>query len=360
MSDFKKKTLISDFRAIKLGIVALLLTGLGLLVAGEVQAITFTERFDSYDVGELSGQGDWVTPYGSHSCWVDSIRAYSLPYSISVKDNWASCGGQNDWATTSEGYFTLNFLGETKETGLNYFIFFNTSVLQLSDTQVVVGNPQVILPQSDWSINVWHTIGIEFNTAEGWIRGRFDFNNWSATTTFVGPLSMLTFVYQNGYRNEQDFFIDNLRLVGSYSEYVFEQLGLPELPELEDCSVLGVTDRILCEIKNFFYRLFVPSPDKISDLKDTMETIKTKFPYSYIKEFQEFFTYLKDNVDDEQPITFSILGQQASLDFAFWHTTTTIAGSEQTIKDIVQKVFGFLILLGFGFWCFGFIKRIFK
>jgi hypothetical protein len=357
MSATLNKLVSSQFRAIKSSAFLVMALFLGLFfVGGPVEAITFSETFDTYDTGDLTGQGGWATPYGSHSCWVDNIEAYSEPYSISVKDNFASCGGEKEWATTTEGYFTFNFLGKTKDTGTNLLIFFNTSILQLLNDRVEVGG--IPLPNSNWSVDFWNTIGIEFNTEEEWIRGRFNLNNWSATSTFTGPFSMVSFTYSNSFRNEQDFFLDNLNLVGSYSEYTYEELGLPELPALEECSGYGLTERILCEIKNFFTRLFVPSPEKVVELKNTFEIIKTKFPYSYILAIEDFFSYLKDNINESQEISFNILGNAGVVDFSFWNASTTFAGG--TIIGVIKTFFRFLIILIFGFWCFSFIKRIFK
>jgi hypothetical protein len=358
MSDIKKKTVVGDFRTIKLAIFLSVLALTGFFIAGGVEAITFTETFDTYTTGNLTGQGGWETPYGNQSCWVDNIEAYSTPYSISVIDNYASCGGQKEWATTTEGYFTFNFYGKTKETGTNLLIFFNTSILQLTNSVIYVGGEA--LPNSNWNTEFWNTVGIEYNTEEEWIRGRFNLNEWSATSTFAGPFTMVNFIYQNAFRNEQDFFLDNLKLVGSYSDYTYEQLGLPELPELEVCTGYGLTERILCEIKNFFYRLFVPSPEKVSEIKDTLELIKTKFPYNYILEIKDFFEYLKDSIDEDQGIDFSILGNSGTVNLEFWNSTTTVAGVGQSFLTIFKTFTRFLLILIFGLWCFSFIKRIFK
>lgn len=329
----------------------------GFFYIGEIKAITFTENFDNYNVGDLTGQGGWITPFGNQSCWVDNIKAYSFPYSISVKNNYASCGAEKEWVTATEGYFTFNFYGETKETGNNILIFFNTSVLQLLNEVIYVGGSE--LPNSNWSVERWHTVGIEFNTEEGWIRGRFDINNWTATTSFTGPFEIVNFIYQNGFRNKQDFFLDNFKLVGSYDEYTYEELGLPELPELEECGELGITDRLLCELKNFFYRLFVPSPEKITELRSSLDTIKTKFPYNYVLEIKNFFTYIKDNINENET-TFKILGQEGTINFAFWNATTTLANSTQSFVDIFKKITTFIIILLFGFWLLTFLRRIFK
>jgi hypothetical protein len=134
----------------------------------------------------------------------------------------------------------------------------------------------------------------------------------------------------------------------------------PELPELEDCSGLGITDRLLCELKNFFYRLFVPSSQKIQELRDTTAEIREKFPYNYILEIKNFFAYLKDNVDENQEISFKILGQSGDVDFNFWNSETILAGESQTFLNIFKTFFKFIIILIFGLWCFSFLKRVFK
>jgi hypothetical protein len=142
--------------------------------------------------------------------------------------------------------------------------------------------------------------------------------------------------------------------------YVIPELGIPELPALEECSELGITERLLCELKNFFYRLFVPSPDKVTELRSTINSIQEKFPYNYILAIKNFFDYLRENINDSQEISFNILGQAGVVSFAGLNSTTTLAGTPQTIISIFKKVMSFGFILLFAFWCFSFIKRIFR
>jgi len=334
----------------------------GLFYIGNVQAQGITESFE-YTTGLLEGQGGWETPYGSHSCWVDSIKVFDGLKSISVQDNYASCSGRKEIATTTTGFFSIYFLAEVKEPGNNLLYYLGTGPwITLSNEQITIGNENLVLPGSEnWSTNRWHKIGIELNTNEGWTRAKFDDYSWTATTTAPStPITALYFLYENGYRNEQDFFIDFIQYDVSYSDYVFETMGLEELPALESCEGLGITEGFLCEIRNFFTRLFVPTPEKINELKSTMEMIKTRFPYSYILTIQNFFSDLKSGIDENQEINFSILGQAGQVDFGFWNSTTTLAGGVQTFLDIFKTFFKFLLVILLGLWFISLIKRIFK
>ena len=227
---------------------------------------------------------------------------------------------------------------------------------------------------------------------QDWGRASLDSGSWSTTTSICNnscdpeDLIFVTYLFRSTGDDFKRIYFDNFTNVGecnstciycdlnscqdydffcswNYDETQCQPLilGIPDIAlPIEDCEGLGVTDRILCEIKNFFYRLFVPSPEKITELRATLDTIKTKFPYNYILEMKDFFVYLKDNIDDEQEISFSILGQAGVVNFDFFNTTTTIAGISQSFLSIFKKAFSVIIFLVFGIWCFSFLKRVFK
>lgn len=362
---FKKKRWKSDFKAINYTFIlslALILTGL-FSFSDFVEAQGFNESFE-YSTGILTGQGGWELAGGGgeNHCWVDSIRAFDGLKSISVQDGWASCGARKDIATTTTGFFSIYFYGETKETGNNILYYLGTgSYISLNNDNIRIG-PTTVLPGSEnWNTNRWHKIGIEVDTIEGIGRAKFDDFQWSATTTIpTDPITSLYISYQNGYRNEQDFFMDFIQYDISYSDYTYETMGLEELPGLESCEGLGITEGFLCEIRNFFTRLFVPTPEKINELKNTLNLVKERFPYSYILAFQDFFSYLGDNISEGQDIEFSILGQTGEVSFGFWNSTTTLAGGVQNFLGIFKTFFKFLLVVLLGLWLFSVLKRIFK
>lgn len=413
MSAFKKKTLTSDCRAIKLGIIlTLTLFGGSFLFTEPVLATSeFFEESFNYDVGDIAGQGYWKQLTGLNSFHISTTTAQagfkSLAYDLSSFGN----GNLKDGvgiANSTDGAFIFYFKLTTDIT--NQKIFFsltNDNVLTAPErydnsllTIEINSNlptPEIILSGKNTTstpiaittpLNIWNKIELEYNCITHLARAKLWGSFWSDYIPLRNDISSINSYFFEGGDTANPFYVDNIQwttgeiytppcdfgegcqfcnssttcaLVNCiwYDDFCWNTPP-PDLPDLEDCSGLTITERLLCEIKNFFYRLFVPSQEKITELRSSVDLVKNKFPYSYILEFKNFFSYLKDNINDEQGINFSILGQSASLNFGFWNTTTTIAGSEQTIKDIIQKVFGFIILLGFGFWCFNFIKRIFR
>ncbi len=359
----KKKEPLVDPTALKwllIGILATAFAGV-FIIGGVFSATIVTEDFESYDEGILDG--DWAVPYGSQACYVkDNSNAHSGFRDISVQDGFGSCGAQKEIASTTAGFFDFWFYGETKTGGNNILYFLGSIYITLENNQILL-NSTSTLPGSDWVTNRWHDVGVEVNTDEGWARARMDSNDWTATTSAsVTPIDKITISYSNGFRNEQDFFIDDIALYSSYNDYTYETIGLPELPALEDCSAYSITERVLCELKNFFYRLFVPSPEKVTELNATINGIKTKFPYNYFLEVQGFFSYLKENVNGTSTsIVISVLDQPGTISTDFWdQETSSIGGVPQTFLNIVKTFFRFLVILIFALWCISFIKRIFK
>lgn len=203
---------------------------------------------------------------------------------------------------------------------------------------------------SDWGCNTIDLCGSEFCRDIGTKSTTTDGNYWYAIYRSGTPDGAFHALFQKvsglWYSNTEG--------------YVIPELGIPELPALEECSGLSITERLLCELKNFFYRLFVPSPEKVIQLRDTLSSIQDKFPYNYIVAVKNFFDYLKDNINESQEINFSILGQAGQVSFMGLNSTTTLAGTPQTIISIFKKIISFGVILLFALWCFNFLKRIFK
>lgn len=406
---------MKHFKAIKLGfILALALFGGAFFIVGSALAV-IDENFESYDTGKINYQinppVEWkdlnnAPQYHEYSLIVNTERASDGVQSIMSHPTSTDLEGSSEmwWATsTGTGIISIDFQIDKRPVWAR--IEFNQGFQWGSTLEIGTCCAEVPYNTENWDgvrwqgidltddvvPDVWHRVSIQYNLSQNWGRASYDFGEWSATTTLKSspPFTGLywnRYIFRTGGKELERIWFDNFSEVGDcnstclYCDYsgcqdyegacdwnfnenqcqpLIFQIPDIQLPT-EDCSVLGITDRLLCELKNFFYRLFVPTPEKIQELQTTIGSVKEKFPYNYILEFKDFFIYIRDNVDDEQPVNFSILGQAGSLNFSFWQTTTTIAGSEQSIKDIIQKVFGFLILLGFGFWAFGFIKRIFK
>jgi hypothetical protein len=133
----------------------------------------------------------------------------------------------------------------------------------------------------------------------------------------------------------------------------------PPQPELEDCSQYNIPDRWICEIKNALKSIFLPSSEKINELKQTTDLFKQKFPFNYIDLFKSFYQDINNGINETSTIQFKILGQSGNVDLAFWENQATIGGITQTFSHIIYNIFLFLFLFIFVLWLISYLKRIF-
>lgn len=378
---FKKKTLKSDIIAIKTPVIFGLALIMGLFIIGEASAF-FSDDFETYSVGSLNGQGNWFF-YGTSSDVVAGT-SYSGLQSILIEHFESGKRQGISLATgTLSFWFKLKdtFFDDSTPTYVDFFVGDSGGSINEGSFRIICREPitatncatdglalEYVKPAGGyetWATSTpfsWNNILIEWDSSLG---VRYSLNSGTPTpyVIYLGSFTSLNTFYFDAIKpfglplNNLELYVDFIAETATSSGYIIPELGLPELPELEACDELGITDRLLCELKNFFYRLFVPSPEKITELRATLDETKTKFPYSYLLEVKDFFTYLKDNIDEEQGISFTILGNAGVVGFDFWNTTTTFAGSDQTIGDIVKVFFRFLLFLIFGLWIFSFLKR---
>lgn len=85
-------------------------------------------------------------------------------------------------------------------------------------------------------------------------------------------------------------------------------LNIPSKEEmLEDCNQYeGITDKLLCKIKNIFIEIFYPSRSKIEQLLSNKNALLTKFPMNYFAALVSFFKSI--NLSNSE-ITLGFLGQ---------------------------------------------------
>jgi hypothetical protein len=127
----------------------------------------------------------------------------------------------------------------------------------------------------------------------------------------------------------------------------------------EDCDALEGFEKIMCNFTNFVKSIFAPSKAGLDGLSQDIDQIRTKFPFTYISEFVYFITDIKNGVDENKGIDFKILGQEGTVDFGFWESTTSVGGVVQTFSTIFKSFVIFVILIGFvGGWLIPFIRRI--
>lgn len=406
MSCFKKKTLLNDFKAIKFGILGCFVLFGTFFITERVLASTFfDDSFETYSVGILGGQGYWKSRSGSYDFQVSTTTAQSgtksiTPYSLGHAGySHSNSKDGTGIATTNQGiisfwFYTENyniggiFFGLKK--GYQYYGYDNYQPVIFSqstpDIYIRGGSTSTEKIASSYPLETWNKITIEYDYILHKARAKFNTGVWSNWVILSDTMDYADNILPE-IAGMEHFYLDSIRAEALYlpvcgydenCDYCYSSstceyhncfwneeqnfcysTPAPVLPPLEDCSGYGLTDRLICEIKNFFSRLFSPTPEKITELKNTINLVKDKFPYNYILATKDFFVDLKDNIQ-EQPITFKILGKAGVVNFNFWNSTTTLAGITQNFTDIFKKVWIFIILFIFVFWCISFIKRIFK
>jgi hypothetical protein len=385
----ERKIVSSPFGTIKLSVILVMALFLGFFFVGGVEASTiFFDDFENYNLGDLAGQGNWFPYMGRISSSTDIVNnsRYSALQSILINHyDFVEKEGIHLASSTISFWFKD---GEVREFDGQPYVDFYLSQATSSDggggLDVGVrvrckGIDPDYCKENGFAVeyfklgggteqyatstpNTWNNIQINWvEGATDYARYKLNDNNW---TDFLQPYDSFSYIAFFGIdavnsSADMDLWID-LISGGPTEGYIIPELGLPELPALEECSGYSITERILCEIKNFFNRLFVPSPDKITELKATLELAKTKFPYNYALAIKDFFIYLKDNISESEAISFSILGKAGEVNMDFWNSETNLAGVSQSFLNIFRTFLKFLVILIFGLWCFSFIKRIFK
>jgi hypothetical protein len=132
-----------------------------------------------------------------------------------------------------------------------------------------------------------------------------------------------------------------------------------EIPDMEDCSGLAPTPRLLCEIKNLISSVIMPSQEKLVALYQTLGAFKEKFPFNYIDSLDNFFKTISESLDQEKSIPIKILGHESNINFTFWNSTTTIGDQVETFKNVWFDSTTMIILIGWFMWLISWIRRFF-
>lgn len=147
--------------------------------------------------------------------------------------------------------------------------------------------------------------------------------------------------------------------LGCYPTEEVPEEAVWEVPTLEECGELSGVEKWLCEIKNWLAGLFMPTQEKVNNLKITIDNFKAKFPFNYANSLSVFFDTIKTSLATPKDIPVEIFGNSGNLNFGFLEATGTIGGTSETIKNILYDFTTALIVIGFLFWIISFIKRIF-
>lgn len=145
---------------------------------------------------------------------------------------------------------------------------------------------------------------------------------------------------------------------------VAQQIEIANMPAFtpEDCSGMATLERLVCEIRNDLKGLFYPTPLKVSQLKQNMDLIGSKFPFNYISVIKSFFQDVSDGLNKNEAISISIFGSTAGdLSFApLASTTRAYGGSTLSILLYIKGFFTLLIFLIILKWFISYVKRVFK
>jgi hypothetical protein len=140
----------------------------------------------------------------------------------------------------------------------------------------------------------------------------------------------------------------------------WEEITEAEFLGLEDCSGMPLLERLVCDLKNAIKKIFVPSPESITGLKTTIDGLKNKAPMNYITITKDFFNDVKNGINNTANLDFKILNKTGAVSFAFWDSTTDLAGKNQSFAQIFKTFFIFLIIFSFLIWAIFYIRKIFK
>jgi hypothetical protein len=398
MSATEKKTTGSPNRAIKYGLFVWLALLLGFFVVGGARAQTYTidENFDTYESYiDLAGQGGWHSLEASDSCYITTLEALSEPNGLISASESAFCRNYRYFSTTTAGLWSFYFYNE----GEPYVAYWEINSPENGFSGYINASNQVYLNLNTgddrllgtYEYERWNKVSIEFNLEEEWVKGKLNGGEWSATSSIdIEGVDYSLILIQPATEESERFIFDSSGFIDyatsttnlcgfnencqfcyasttcasydchwdSESEFCWS-ITPPEYPQLEDCSGYSLLERLTCEMKNALYRIFIPSPQKIVELNDTLDAVKERFPYNYIVATRDFFIDTYNSVATSS-ISFSILGHAGIVDFSAWNATGNVAGSVQSLKGVVSGFFKFLVLLLMVIYFINFLKRMFK
>ena len=162
-------------------------------------------------------------------------------------------------------------------------------------------------------------------------------------------------VTQSGVSYQQDCN------TGYGNVYVFapEIISPPPLPPTEDCSGYDLLPRLVCELKNYIGRIFLPDASTTLALHNNLDLVRQKFPYNYIFVTKDFISGVKNELSTSTPVL-SLFGATSTFGFGIFDANVNFAGSNQSIASILRTFFTFIILLAFVFWAIDYLRKIFK
>lgn len=345
----------------KLAFISILLI---FLPVGLVQATSiFEEDFESYDTGNLNGQGGWTACLGTGN----SAQVMTLPYEgeKSAVIPWsgsAVCSDKtgSEIATGTLSIWVANLAGGTNNTG--YIEIgredLTSALFRLENSGKIswYSTSSTFITLCQPPLEQWFELTLKWEA--GTDKVKYICQNPSKNSGWVDPvgesLTFFNWVRIYGTGEHPLFYVDLISGTSTISaEY-------PTLPEEEDCSEMGLPDRLMCEIKNLFQGVYLFSPEKIEELSTNIDFLKERFPINYLSSASDFISDVRTQVNSSSSINFKILGQTGSVNLNFWNSTTSLGGTPQTFGTIFKGFFSIVFLGGFIAYAQDYGKRIFK
>lgn len=445
MSSIQQNRSINSFISQNIKSLFLIVVFLTLLFVGGKMfgASPFTDDFEGYNIGDLSGQGGWATstPYDSWRVSTTTVevgdQAIDCYYGYCGNNKTGSQVASGEWIfwTYADDGFSFGFWikeGTSDICRVDISHGTSTNVWYYNGAWVDTDLPVVY--------DDYRPLTIEWDSTTDQCRIQYDYNPWTDwfnaydTFSYIDRLDIFATELPNGARfidNITDTLslpcdIDHCGYCGIYSScisagcswdysiylqdyycadlpepdpeecdafykcqycgdqttceeqlncqwidrgygdqcYMYEPTIPPdqvdwEVPDLDDCSGLPALDTIVCEIKNLMIGAFMPSTTTTEALYQTVGAFKAKFPFNYIASLDTFFSDIAEDLEATTTIPIEILGATSTVSFVFWNATTTIGGSEETLKNVLMDFTTFIVLMGWFAWFISLIKRFF-
>lgn len=185
-----------------------------------LKCLAFVENFDSYSVGNLNGQGDWIPFLSYNSLYVSSLDFNSSPNSIRHSStSWQYSKLPVSFPATGSLYFLFkgndvddsSFATVVLGADLCFFFINSTTTPDILDIKLTGGNSSFIF--SEVTTNDWHVVQIEYNTLSSSenCRFRIDFGDWSSWLLYYSSKNIPTYFrvgvkqYTSGFISFDDF-----------------------------------------------------------------------------------------------------------------------------------------------------------
>ena len=361
-------------KKVKLSAIFGLLSAIfGLLLCFPVHASSsiLNEDFDSYNLGSIFGQGNWWadTPTANNfqvSSDAGHLSAQGLDSNIAHDYRiWKSFTNLSDASSTYEMSFWLSLGVPAPSSTLEIWLmdrkgggeyqwqngaYMAQIVFRANGTFGLLNDLGIyIIAGLTPTDDAWHEYTLKLQDQFQWLK--LDDNNYNATSYRRDLTDDLTHIQQIVISQSANnvFYLDSFS-GGATSTY-------PEPYTPEDCSSYDLLQRLTCEIKNFFGGAFIPSTAKRDELKNTLDSVSQRVPYTYIVKVKDMFSSISSQTASSSPLSLTFLGRPlGNVNFNFFDID--ISGESLGLR--LRDYFSIFITIGFIAWAIYFLKTLFK